>query len=56
MVLGGGGVPGQLVLNMKRAQSYVVKITRQYGFLILSCRNRSVFGMFDYEELHNIVM
>jgi hypothetical protein len=28
MALGDGGVAGQLGLNMKRAQFYVVKITR----------------------------
>jgi hypothetical protein len=57
MALGDGGVPGQLVLlNMKRVQSYVFKISRQFGCLIWSCRIRSVFGMFDYEELLKIVM
>ena len=56
MVLGVGGVPGQLGLNMKTVQSYVVKVTRQFGFLIWSCRIRSVFGTFDYEQLLKIVM
>ena len=56
MALEDGGVPGQQGLNMKRIQSYVVKITRQFGFLIWSCRNRSIFGMFDYEQLLMIVM
>jgi len=45
VALGVGGIPGQPGLNMKRAQSYVVKITRQFGFLIWQCRNRSVFGI-----------
>lgn len=54
MALGFGGVLGQLGLNMKSVQSYVMKITRQFGFLIWSCRNRSVFGMFDYEQLLKI--
>ena len=56
MALGVGSVPSQLGLNMKRVQSYVVKITRQSGFLIWSCRNRSVFGIFANEQLLKIVM